>query len=253
MPMNASNSGKSLGSSSRKRCGRQPETIKPCSRLLASRSCADCKIASTLSSWAASMNEQVLTMTTSAWAASLVIFMPSFRSEPSISSPSTRFLAQPREISPTRTGCSTGFFFISKTGQNTRALSPRSGIENPKYPKSEFASCRNSTGLLMGVVGGQREQFAGRLAPLVEAWAKVLQRLGVAAVAKTVHAKPAQQTHNHNPAQDAGDAPVQPRKLEHEKIQGSARFLDQRRRFAKFLGLTQFGLQLGHDLRFIEL
>src|SRR5581483_6957120 len=61
-------------------------------------------MASTLSRCAVSIKEQVFTMTTSASAAWLVISMPSFRSDPSMISASTRFLAQPREMSPTRTG-----------------------------------------------------------------------------------------------------------------------------------------------------
>src|SRR6185437_12589951 len=112
MPMNASTSGSNLGSSSRKRWGRQPETIKPWPRLFASRTSADSRMVSTLSSCAESMNEHVLTMTTSACEASLVISTPLFRSEPSMISASTRFLAQPREIRPTRTGLSADFSFI---------------------------------------------------------------------------------------------------------------------------------------------
>src|ERR1043165_8066904 len=121
MPMKASTSGRSVGSSSRKRCGRQPETIKPWPRFWASRSSEDSRMASTLSSWAASMKEQVLTMTTSALAASLVISTPLFTSEPSIISASTRFLAQPREISPTRTG----FLSFSVTGRTSYAMELR--------------------------------------------------------------------------------------------------------------------------------
>src|ERR1035437_2504898 len=50
------------------------------------------------------MNEQVFTITTSACAVSLVISTPSLSSVPTITSASTRFLAQPSEIIPTRTG-----------------------------------------------------------------------------------------------------------------------------------------------------
>ena len=64
---------------------------------------------STLSSCAESMNEQVFTMTTSASAASFVISTPSLSSEPSMISASTRFLAQPSEIIPTRTGAALVF------------------------------------------------------------------------------------------------------------------------------------------------
>src|SRR2546425_3842204 len=58
------------------------------------------------------MKEQVLTITTSASSALLVISTPSFRSVPSMISASTRFLAQPREIKPTRNGFSSTFSFI---------------------------------------------------------------------------------------------------------------------------------------------
>ena len=96
--MKASTSGSSFGSSSRKRWGRQPETIRPWPRLLESRSSADSRIVSTLSSCAESMNEQVFTITTSAWRASLVISIPSRSSVPTITSASTRFFAHPSEI-----------------------------------------------------------------------------------------------------------------------------------------------------------
>jgi hypothetical protein len=56
------------------------------------------------------MKEQVLTITASAWDASLTISMPSFRSDPSMISASTRFLAHPREMSPTRRGREVVFF-----------------------------------------------------------------------------------------------------------------------------------------------
>src|SRR5205814_1874376 len=71
MPMNASTSGRSLGNSPRNRCGKQPETINAWPRFCASRTCADSRIVSILSSWAASMNAHVLTITASALAASL--------------------------------------------------------------------------------------------------------------------------------------------------------------------------------------
>src|SRR5664280_1044892 len=58
------------------------------------------------------MNEQVFTITTSACAVSLVTSTPSFSSVPTISSASTRFLAQPSEIMPTRTGRSLESSFI---------------------------------------------------------------------------------------------------------------------------------------------
>src|ERR1700677_1107427 len=104
MPIKASTSGRSLGRSSRKRCGRQPETMRPWAGLVWERTSADSRMASMLSSCAASIKEQVFTMTTSAWRASLVISSPLLSRDPSIISASTRFLAQPREINPTRTG-----------------------------------------------------------------------------------------------------------------------------------------------------
>src|SRR5664279_5061646 len=58
------------------------------------------------------MNEQVLTITTSACAVSLVISTPSLSSVPIITSASTRFLAQPSEITPTRIGRSLDSCFI---------------------------------------------------------------------------------------------------------------------------------------------
>src|SRR4026209_1702441 len=112
MPMNASTSGKSFGSSSRNRCGMQPETIKAWPRFWASLSSEDSRMVSTLSSCAASMKEQVLTMSASASAALFVTSTPPLRREPSMISASTRFLAQPREIKPTRTGRSAASVFI---------------------------------------------------------------------------------------------------------------------------------------------
>ncbi len=114
----------SLGSSSRKRWGRQPETINPWRRLRASRISPDSRMASTLSSCAASMNEQVLTITTSASAGSLVISTPSFMSDPSMISASTRFLAQPKEMSPTLIGDGFEALLITITGQEGMRATP---------------------------------------------------------------------------------------------------------------------------------
>src|SRR5665213_2414630 len=126
MPMNASTSGMSFGSSSRNRCGRQPETMTAWPRRFASRSATDSRIVSTLSSCAESMKEQVLTITASALAASLVISTPFFNSEPSMISASTRFLAQPSEIKPTRSGLELGFFLVTeKSGWVNRCGRPK--------------------------------------------------------------------------------------------------------------------------------
>src|SRR5581483_4215264 len=90
----------------------------------------DCKIVSTLSSCAESMNEQVLTITTSASAASLVISMPPFIREPSMISASTRFFAQPREIMPTRTGRAAELFFsFIKARYPKRCFANRATLE----------------------------------------------------------------------------------------------------------------------------
>src|SRR4029077_4917469 len=69
-------------------------------------------------------NEHVLTITTSAAAASLVISTPSFSSVPSMISASTRFLAQPSEIKPTRNGRFSGSFCIK---DRTPYAKPRVG------------------------------------------------------------------------------------------------------------------------------
>src|ERR1035437_3295055 len=139
MPMNASTSGISFGSSSRKRCGRQPETMTAWPRWFASRNSTDSKIVSTLSSCAESMKEQVLTMTASACAASLVISTPPLSSKPSMISASTRFLAQPSEIKPTRSGRGLEFFLV--TG------------------KSNYANERRRSKLFRGGIG--RDTFHG--------------------------------------------------------------------------------------------
>ena len=56
----------------------------------------------------------MFTISTSAAAVSLVTSTPSFSSVPTITSASTRFLAQPSEIIPTRTGRALESFFISR-------------------------------------------------------------------------------------------------------------------------------------------
>ena len=145
MPMNASTSGKSCGSSSRKRWDRQPETTRPWPRWFASRTAADSRMVSTLSSCAESMNEQVLTMTTSARAASLVISTPALSSEPSMISASTRFLAHPREISPTRKGRSLAVVFgtgrapyAMPAGEAISRCGPRTDTDAPLASLAAF-------------------------------------------------------------------------------------------------------------------
>src|ERR1035437_3892555 len=139
MPMNASTSGISFGSSSRKRCGRQPETMTAWPRWFASRNSTDSRIVSTLSSCAESMKEQVLTMRASTCAASFVISTQPLSSKPSMISASTRFLAQPSEIKPTRSGRGLEFFLV--TG------------------KSNYANERRRSKLFRGGIG--RDTFHG--------------------------------------------------------------------------------------------
>ena len=64
------------------------------------------------------MKEHVFTMTASACVASFVISTPLFISEPSMISASTRFLAQPSEIKPTRKGRISDFFSLVTDGKD---------------------------------------------------------------------------------------------------------------------------------------
>src|SRR5260221_103394 len=76
---------------------------------------SDSRIVSTLSSCAESMNEHVLTINTSAFEASLMISTPSLSKVPTMTSESTRFLAQPKEINPTRNGrCDESFIYWTR-------------------------------------------------------------------------------------------------------------------------------------------
>src|SRR5215208_6961137 len=100
--MNASTSGKSLCSSLANRCDMQPLTISFWSGLLFNPRCwCASKIASIDSSLAESMKAQVLITSTSASSACEVISIPRCKTLPSMTSASTRFLAQPRLIMPT--------------------------------------------------------------------------------------------------------------------------------------------------------
>ena len=104
VPSTASISGISALSSSRYRSAKQPVTM---SRLHApSFLCpAISRIVSIDSCLAESMNAQVFTTSTSAAAASCVSSWPASRASPSITSESTRFLGQPREIRPIFINC----------------------------------------------------------------------------------------------------------------------------------------------------
>ena len=155
MPMKASTSGMSLGSSSRKRCERQPETMTAWPRRLASRSSTDSRMVSTLSSCAESMKEQVLTMTASACAASLVISTPPFISEPSMISASTRFLAQPSEIKPTRSGRGSVFFSLVTESKPTRTGGGgRNYLAAELVGRLSTALVRTAGALVLGVSAG---------------------------------------------------------------------------------------------------
>src|SRR2546422_9958901 len=91
------------------------------------------------------MKEQVLTITTSAFLASLMISMPAPSREPSMISASTRFLAQPREIRPTRTGRFAFLSSIEKARQVTPSSSPSANGINlrggPKLRRDDVHPC----------------------------------------------------------------------------------------------------------------
>ena len=99
-PMKAATSGRAPGRSRAKRCAMQPATISFCPwrRLRRPRCACASRMWPIDSSFDESMNEQVLTMTTSACAASGTTCMPAWCRWPTMISLSTRFLAQPREM-----------------------------------------------------------------------------------------------------------------------------------------------------------
>jgi hypothetical protein len=99
-PMKASTSGIAPGRSLAKRCAMQPATISFCSlrRLRRPRCWCTSRMWPIDSSFEESMNEQVLTMTTSAFSASGMTCMPAWCRWPTMISLSTRFLAQPSEM-----------------------------------------------------------------------------------------------------------------------------------------------------------
>src|ERR1043166_6126361 len=103
------------------------------------------------------MNEQLLTITTSAEAASFVISTPLLISDPSMISASTRFFAQPREIRPTRKGLDWETFSGTRTANVTHfkkgastapecedrgvSLSQRSKLQRPSFYFVFLTSC----------------------------------------------------------------------------------------------------------------
>src|SRR4051812_15554475 len=89
-------------------------------------------MASTDSSLAVSMNAQVLTTITSALAASGVTSWPASRAMPSMTSPSTRFLGQPRERKPIFMKC-----FSSSSGIQP-VQHPRRGNRLPQVPEPTY-------------------------------------------------------------------------------------------------------------------
>src|SRR5476649_419902 len=102
-PMKASTSGIEARNSPAKRCAMQPATISFCARWrrCIPRSRLALRMAPMLSSLAASMKEQVLTIITSASSGLGVSAMPALCKWPAMISESTRFFAQPRETRPT--------------------------------------------------------------------------------------------------------------------------------------------------------
>ena len=101
-------------------------------------------MASTLSSWAELIKEQVLTINASASVGSLVISNPSAIKEPSITSASTRFFAHPSEIIPTREGEAVSDFLWATLGTGRRAYPKRN--DNQVHCERAGAGSGDSTG-----------------------------------------------------------------------------------------------------------
>src|SRR2546429_2398579 len=242
MPMNASTSGSSRGSSSRNRCGKHPETMSAWPRFCASRTCADSRMASTLSSWAASMNEQVLTMTASARAASLTISAPSFSSEPSMISASARFLAQPSEIRPMRKGRRVVGPFV--TGWRSYANSAA---------QRNDGKCRGSRSELLPRLHGREGQRVARLFWLIESGAEIAQRVFGVVSAPDAIAEDHHQQRQRNAEGRQRHAPVDLGQLQHDHVEKTVGFIGERRRVVEFFRLTELCLERGHQRRHIEL
>src|SRR5258705_7751223 len=110
------------------------------------------------------MKEHVFTITASAPAASLVISTPLFSSEPSMISASTRFLAQPSEIRPTRRGrCSV--VLLIKGREATAKIDERNGEKaEPLWRAAQR-------------VRGKRQKLARCLRGLIHPGAQFLERI----------------------------------------------------------------------------
>ena len=134
-PTKASTSGSRPGSWVAKRCGRQPATMIfwPARAGSAARAATASRIALTDSSLAGSMNEQVLTISTSASSGSGVRAMPAAARWPSITSESTRFLAQPSEIRPTVGGWWRADIGCGAVSGQDPVTSPPSALCPPPY------------------------------------------------------------------------------------------------------------------------
>src|ERR1035441_10342225 len=116
------------------------------------------------------MNEQVFTITTSACAVSLVISTPSFRSVPTITSASTRFLAQPSEIMPTRTGRAIESCFIKdRTPYVRKTLGATLGVRVcrriRKVPRLDRTTAPVTSKSICAVASGLRLPNAPAAAP----------------------------------------------------------------------------------------
>ena len=121
VPSTASISGISFCRSARYRSARHPVTTRRApvafffsaiSRMVSMDSCL-----------ARSMKAQVLTMTTSAPSASVVISWPACSAMPSITSESTRFLGQPRERKPIFTGLGAGAWGLGRAAARRHGTS----------------------------------------------------------------------------------------------------------------------------------
>src|SRR5438105_4779192 len=251
MPMNASTSGRSLGNSPRNLCGKQPETINAWPRFCASRTCADSRIVSILSSWAASMNAHVLTITASALAASLTISRPSFSNEPSMISVSTRFLAQPSEIRPTRTGPSAVWPFF------TRWQSYANGMRQSNHGKRLGGSERPGESPLKKLLLRLRRREGQCLARLflrrlVQPRAEAAQRVFGLVDAPGAIAEDQHQQGQRKAERRQRHAPVDLRQLQHDHVEKTAGLITQRRRFVEFLRLIELRFEGGQQRRHLE-
>src|SRR5690349_15746606 len=81
---------------------------------------------------------------------------------------------------------------------------------------------------------GRQRQCLAALAGLglIDSWTKVLERIG-GLVRTTANNSRGENQEDHNRADAKSDAPIEPRKLEHQKIDWAARLIGEGRRVAK--------------------